>query len=164
VIDGGVPVFPNNVIELIAIRAGLIDDDLRILKRPLRPTDPRQSVGVFPSTWNPVEDSYEMKGRIAGASEPLMGRYNVSVQAFVRDFDETRGLAVHSVLSKRLRSMLYRDASLAVSLRALAVVMNGSTERTQRYGVGTVRYISSEIDEDFLYLSTLEFWIETETI
>jgi hypothetical protein len=78
--------------------------------------------------------------------------------------DEERGLATHSVLSKMVRSMLYRDDALRVGLLALSVVMNGSTERTKRYGVNRQNFVSNELSGSWLYLSTLEFQLETETV
>lgn len=156
-------VFPNNVVDLLFTRIGLIDTDLRGFKRPLRATDPQQSYGMFGQQWLPDEDSQEMVGS-AGSSEPTIGRYLIGVQAFVKDTSEERGLAVHSVLSKLIRGTLYRDIPLKLALQALTVTLNGSTERTRRFGISTQRYFSNEIAGDFLYLSTLEFWLETETI
>ncbi len=157
-------VFPNNAVDLIDTRAQLLDADLFCIKRPLRESDPNQSVGVFPSYWTPDEDSYEMRGIPSpGRSEPTLSQYLIMVQAFVKDMDEERGLATHSVLSKMIRSMLYRDAPLRVGLAALTVTMNGSTEKTKRWGIRTQRYFSNELSGSWLYLSTLEFWLETET-
>jgi hypothetical protein len=112
----------------------------------------------------PDESSFEMRGAPLGRHEPTLQQYLITVQGFVKDMDEERGLDVHAVLSKRLRAMLYRDDPLRVGLLALSVVMNGSTERAKRFGVRTQRYVSNEINGSWLYLSTLEFWLETETI
>lgn len=157
-------VFPNNIVDLVAARIPSLDSDLHVAKRPLRKSDPNQSVGIHAAQWLPEEDSYEMRGAPVGTHEPTLQRYLVSVQAFVKDMDEENGLAVHSVLSKMIRSMLYRDAPLRVGLSALSVTMSGSTERTQRWGIRQQRYFSNELQGSFLYLSTLEFWLETETI
>lgn len=156
------PVFPNNIVDLIALRSSLLDEEIRVFKRPLRPTDPAVSVGVFGQLWTPDEESYEMRGMV-GTAEPTISTYQVMIQAFVKDFDETRGLARHSVLSKMIRTMLYRDIPLGVALRELSVTMFDSTERTRRYQVRSQRYISNELQGDFLYLSTLDFHVDTET-
>lgn len=163
-IDATEPVFPNNAVALIKIALQTIDADLRIYGRPLRSSDPAQSIGVFPQLWQPDEQSYEMRGGPEGPSEPTLSRYQIAVQGFIKDLDEERGLATHSVLSKQIRTTLYRNSPLMVALRMLAVTMNGSTERTQRCGVMTARYLSNEIDGNFLYLSTLDFFLETETV
>jgi len=157
--------FPNNVVDLVAARSQLLDSDLFVIRRPLRDSDPNESIGVFGVQWTPEEDSYEMRGAPSGASEPTLQRYLITVQGFVKDMDEEAGLARHSVLSKMIRSMLYRDEPLRVGLATLSPVqMNGSTESLKRWGVRQVRYFSNELNSVWLYLSNLEFWLETETI
>jgi hypothetical protein len=173
-IDASTIVFPNNVADLIATRLfvqGVIDPEadpnlrVALYKRPLRPTDAYQAVGVFPTLWLPNDDSYEiLGGPMPGPSEPSLQRYWISVQCFVRDTDETSGLAVHSVLSARVRTVLYRDVPLRVGLGALVVSLNGVVERYKRHGVRQQRYLASEVQGSFLYLSTVEYWIETEII
>lgn len=156
------PVFPNNITSLIALRSQMIDPDLYVCQRPLRSSDPNQSIGIVPVQWSPEEDSAEIRGRSNfGAT---LSQYTLGIQAFVKDMEEERGLAAHSVLSALIRSMLYRDDVLRVGLSALSVTMNGSTERAQRWGIRTQRYVSNEISGSYLYLSTLEVWLETETI
>lgn len=158
-------VFPNNVVEILYTRITLIDSDLTVVRRPLRESDPVQSVGVFATQWLPDDDSHEMKGGTLGAygHDPSLDRYICAVQAFVKDMDEERGLAVHSVLSEKLRTMLYRDAALRVGLSTLTTNLNGVQKRTTRWGISTQRYFSNELQGSWLYLSTLEFWLETET-
>lgn len=161
------PVFPNNAVELVVARIKLLDESLAnsTYRRPLRESDPNTSCGVFAATWEPDTDSIEMRGGSNPApSEPTIQTYMLGVQAFVKDFDEERGLARHSVLSKMIRSMLYRDTPLRVGLSALSVTMNDSVERVQRWGIRQQRYLSNDIDGNFLFLSTLEFWLDTETV
>lgn len=160
-IDETTPVFPNNIVSTVADHIPLLDADITVVKRPLRRTDPSQSVGVFGTLWAPDPESFEM-GSIGGVHEATVQTYLVSVQAFVTDFDEERGLATSSVLSTMVRTMLSRNADLRVALRALSVIMEGSAERTRRFEVRTQRFNSNEIDGNYLYLSTLEFWLETE--
>lgn len=161
-------VFPNNVVELIAMRMAnpaVIDPDVNVLRRPLRNTDPDQSIGVFAQLWLPEEDSLEMMGSLSGApQQPTLQTYSGSVQAFIKDGDEERGLAVHSIMSARVRSVLYRDNPLRLALQGLSVTYTtGAVETLKRWGIRTQRYFSNEIDAQWLYLSTLEFFIETET-
>jgi hypothetical protein len=163
-IDANAAVFPNNVISLIATRAQYIDSDLYVAKRPLRASDPSESFGVFAHQWEPNNNSQEMRGvPTPGPNEPTLQTYLIGLQAFIKDFQEDRGLAKHSVLSSYVRAMLYRDDPLRVGLAALSVTQTGRTERAMRWGVRTQRYLSNEIDGNFLYLSTLEFFLETET-
>lgn len=156
------PVFPNNVVDLLNTRLNLIDDDLRIFRRPLRETDPVQSIGIFAMQWMPQDDSYEFRG-FPSASQPTIQSYLIMLQAFIRDADEERGLATHSVLTKTIRSILYGDEPLQVGLSSLVISMNGSSEHSKRWGIRQSRYFSNELDGDWIYLSTTEFWLETET-
>lgn len=160
-------VFPNNACSIIVPRMQAIDADLKIYQRSLRDSDGTQSIGVFPITWTPDETSFEMNGQppsITAAGEPTLQRYVIGVQAFVQDTNEEQGIAVHSILAKRVRSTLYRDAILAVGLNALSVTMNGSTERIQRRGIQVQRYLANEVQGVFMFLSSCEYYIETETV
>lgn len=164
-IDETTPVFPNNIVQAICDAMPSIDTDVgeRVLRRPLRQTDPTQSVGVFATQWAPDSESFEIgMGGPLGFHEPTLAQYFIAVQSFVTDFDEERGLATSSILSTLVRTMLFRNDSLRVALRSLSVVMEGSTEKTRRYEVRAQRFNNNEIDGNFLYLSTLEFWLETE--
>lgn len=155
--------FPANAISLIATASAGLDSDLFVAKRPLRESDPNQSIGVYASMWLPDENSYEMRGRPDGIHEPTLQSYTIGVQAFVKDMDAERGLVVHATLSKMVRRLLYRDDTLRLGLRALQVTVDGSTERTQRFGVRSQRYVSNELQGTWLYLSTIEVFLETET-
>jgi hypothetical protein len=156
-------VFPANVIKLIQASIQQYDDGLFVTNRHLRPSDPNESCGVFPVQWQPDNESLEMRGAL-GASEPTIQRYSIGVEVFVKDADEIRGLIRHAMFAKIVRALLYRDDALRVSLQALSVTLLGTTERMGRYGIRTARYISNEISGSWLYVSTLEFWFETETV
>lgn len=158
-------VFPNNVVHWVSLAMKRIDPDIQVFKRSLRNTDPRQSIGVFAQMWSPDEESVEMQGIGRPATQvPSLQQYTLGLQAFVKDAEEERGLAVHSILSYHVRSVLYTDADLQLILGQLSVSQNnGWSESIRRWGVRTARYFSGEIDSQHLYLSTLEFWIETET-
>lgn len=159
------PVFPNNAVDLMAARFNLLDPagDLQVFRRPLRDSDPLQSVGVFGTLWVPNEESMEIIGRPEpGPSEPTLQRYSIAIQAFIKDADEERGLATHSVLSKMILAMLYRDQPLRVGLSALTASVLGVSERAKRWGVTTQRFLNNELNAEWLYLSTVECWLETE--
>lgn len=162
-IEANLDMFPNNAVELIAIRAASLDPDIHIEKRPLRNTDPTQSFGVSAAQWVPQDESLEIRGAIDG-SEPTISQYTLMVQAFVKDADQVRGGATHATFAKMVRTMLYHDTPLAVGLRTLSVVVGSSTERMLKWGIRNQRYFSNELDATWLYLSTLEFWLETETV
>jgi hypothetical protein len=101
-------------------------------------------------------------GRI-NPGEPTMQQYVIGIQAFVKDADEEVGLARHSTLSYRIRSMLYRDAAIRVGFQSLSYTSNGVTERLRRWGIRSQRFLSNELSGSWLYLSTLEVWAETDS-
>lgn len=158
--------FPANVVSIIETRVSLLDPDLFVVGRPLRSSDPNQSVGVYAAMWTPEEDSYEMRGSPSGRHEPTISEYTVAVQAFIKDTDEERGLHLHTLLSKMLRTALFRDPALGAGLSALSATLNdySGTERAKRWGIRRQTFLSQEIDATWLYLSTLEFWLETESL
>jgi hypothetical protein len=159
-------VFPNNIVSLLTTRLQMIDEDLSVTRRPLRLHDPVQSIGVFASMWVPDVDSMEMRGlgaSLIAPSEPTVQRYVVAVQAFVKDMDQERGLATHSVLSTMIRSILYRDQPLRVGLAMLSTEVLGVRERVLRWGITTQRFLTNELGEsEWLYLSTVEAYVDTE--
>lgn len=156
-------IFPNNIVQLIFARTELLDPgpDL-VVRRAVRATDANQTVGVFAQNWSPQPDSNEFLGQDR-AHQPTLGTYRVTVQALVRDTDEDRGLATHAAMSRTLRAMLYTDPPLRVALGQLSSTLLGTTESARRWGVTNQRFFTNEISGDWLYLSILEFWLETET-
>lgn len=166
-ISGEESVFPNNIVEMLALRFDNVDEDITVLRRPLRTTDPAVSIGIWGTLWTPDPESNEIRGlgagSIPGPQEPTLGRYIVTIQAFIKDMEEERGLAKHSVLSMMLRAILYRDVPLRVALAALEAEVSGVHERTMRWGVTAQRYLNNELgDNEWLYLSTVELWLDTE--
>lgn len=160
-IEASDSVFPNSIISVLASATKNLDSDLYVTRRPLRSSDPNQSVGIFPGQWVPEERTQEM-GR-TNPGEPTMQQYVVGIQAFIKDGDEEIGLARHSTLSYGIRSMLYRDAAIRVGFQSLSYTSNGVTERLRRWGVRSQRFISNELSGSWLYLSTLEVWAETDS-
>lgn len=151
--------FPNNVLVLLAQELQAIDYAELVAMRPLKPEDPPVSIGVFVIDWIPGDA--EMTGR--ANSDPTISTYLFGIQALIRHTDREEGLLKHALLSKIIRSMLYRRESIRVRLSQLNEASLGITERTQRWGVRQQRFLSNELEGNFLYLSTLEFWVETET-
>ena len=157
-------VFPNNIISSLKPRIQAFDSDLYVTSRPLRDSDPFQSIGVFASLWGPEQDSLEIIGAPLGRQEPTLQRYRVTIQVLVKNMDEEIGISEHATLSKMVRGMLYRDETLRVQLATLVWTDGLTTERAKRWGVVSQRFISNEIGGVWLYLSILEFWLETETV
>lgn len=161
-IETNLDIFPNNIIRMIEVRIpSAIDTDLRIFKRPLRPEDPNQSVGLYPNTWNPDEDSFEMSPQMKNI--PTLQDYRILVQSFVRHADEEEAINTHNVLAQRIRAMLYADTTLQLAFAELIDTSSGKTEKAMRWGPSAQRFMSNEVKGTFLQSSITEFWLQTAT-
>lgn len=131
-----------------------------VFTRPLRPSDPKVSLGVFAANWQP--DEYEMGN--PSPAEPTLQTYQYAIQVLVKHSEEQAGRALHGLVSKSVRSMLYRDQDVRLALSQLTETSLGVLERFQRCGVRQQRFANNEIDGQFLFLSTAEFWVQTESV
>lgn len=161
-------VFPNNVILLLKTRVELIDPQFQgvVFRRPIRTSDPNFAVGIFGTTWDDDRDSVEIGGgrnKVLGQRNGTYQNYNVTLQAFVKDMDEERGLATHGVVAKYLRSTVAHDPSLAVALATLNSSVGGPVERFADWYVGSQRFYTNELKGSWLYMSTLDLRIRTQT-
>jgi len=159
-------VFPNNIVTILKTRYELLDASFQgsVFRRPLRTTDPALCVGVFATTWDQEDESVEMGGgHPHGSREGVFQDYNVVTQTFVKDMDEERGLAKSSVLCKHIRATLARDEPLAVALRTLNSSVGGQVEVLASWRLGTQRMYTNELKGSWLYMSTLDLKIQTQT-
>lgn len=149
--------FPYNAIALLETACRIkIDGDLNMERRRLIVTDPNDTIGIVPVSWNPV--SGEM-GRV----EPTTQVYTLYIQTLIVDPDEARGLQTHSYLAKRVREMLVRDVPLHVALMSLKTVdQYGVRESSLKSSVGEQVFHNQETDGNWRYLSTLELRLETQ--
>ena len=106
------PVFPNNVVYCLSQVFPSIDPDVKVYNRPLRGTDPSYAIGVYGTLWTPDEQSFEIDPRMA--HEPTLQEYQIGIQSLIKDGDPIRALQVSSILNKRIRGVLYRNAPLRV--------------------------------------------------
>lgn len=158
-IDPNTPVFPNNIVKTLSPRIQAIDADFTVLNRPLRPTDPNFSVGVFSTEWVPDEQSFEMGNE---PQTPTLGNYYVGIQTLVKSPDTDLGLFASGIFIHNVRMMLYRDSVLRGQLTSLVTTDMWGTESLRRYGTQRTGYISNEIDGTFLSVSSMDLFFETE--
>lgn len=158
--NDGDPFFPYNAVELLDSRLAMIDPDVPVFQRKLYKTDPVQCIGVAASAWSPDPQSYEIGG--TAPFEPTIQRYDILVQALVKDTDEVRGTRVASKLSKMVRGIILSDGPLRQSLQGLSSSLYGVTERTLRWSIPAQQYLSNEVSGQFIYLSTIRVLLETE--
>jgi hypothetical protein len=166
--------FPNNVVEVLITQYqnlsmlsdveiedhGFLSQKKAVFSRPIRPTDPAASMGIFSLDWEP--DEVEMTG--IPNSEPVLATYRYGIQVLVKGGEAQSGLALHGLVSKSIRSMLYRDAGLRLALSQLNETSLGSLERYKKHGIRSQRFANNEIDGQFMFLSTAELWVQTETV
>lgn len=152
----------SKFIDLALMRISAKDQDLKIFNRMLATNDPNLSVGVFPSTWMPNTDSYEM-GSTSSPSEPTLQQYQIGIHVLTKDSDRLRGLSVHTAYARLVRMVLYRDNLLRVGLGSLTVTDSLGTESFRRGWANSHRYLSKELGNNTLaYLSVLDYTLETE--
>lgn len=155
-------VFPNNIMNQIKTRVPVvIDVDMKVFMRPLRSTDPDQSIGISAGVWVPDHSTQEMNASMQNL--PTEQEYTVLVQSLVKHGDEESALNIHSVVASRIRSMLYTDNLLQVGFSQLSVTGGGRTEQAQRWGPRTQRFISNEVSGTFIQSSITEFCLYTAT-
>lgn len=146
--------------QLAMARIAASDESLHMFDRMLTTTDPDRSVGVFPATWLPNHDSYEI-GNPSG--EPTLQQYQVGLHILTKDSDRLRGLDEHTALARRVRMVLYRDTILRVALGSLTVQDSWGTESFRKGWATSHRYLSKELGNNSLaYLSVLDYTLETE--
>lgn len=158
--------FPNNVIELLAVRipsfvdgASAPADRVKVEKRPLRQTDAAQVVGVFPALKRPDTRTSEI-----GFSAPTINRYSIVMQSMVKSTNELEAISISSILANRLTRMFHHDSALHVGLTALVVDMDNVRERLQRRGIELQRYLDNQVEGTFVRTSWVECWFDTETV
>lgn len=155
--------FPGNVVDLLLVElvrtptAGASLTPQQVFGRPLRPVDPSYSIGVFELYWEPLE--YE----IGGMEEPGISSYHYTIQAMTKHANEVSGRSEHSVFSKSIRSMLYRDHDIRVGLPELSGEELGATERFSRLMIERQRFYANEVSRGtFLFVSSLDFKVEVQ--
>ena len=155
--------WPYNVVDEVATVAGAspyTDGDPAVelvVKRPAQEHDPSHTIAIHAKDWVPVE--HEM-----GMEAPVISRYVYTLQVWVKHHDEAEGQRTHAILSKMMRTMLYLNADLEVAFAELTETQDGHAERFLRRGVDTQRFFASEMQRTFMFLSTIDFWVDAQTV
>lgn len=151
-------IFPDNILDALQIRLGLLNEVTICHKRALNYSDANGACGISVEEWQPLEYEIGSKWNF----EPTLAQYSFNIQHLVKNAVQIDGEVAHRTAARSIRLMLVRDDTTAVALRAL-VDTSLRTERTQRYFVAGQRYASNLIDGSFVYLSATEFVVQTET-
>lgn len=153
------PGFPMNVVAELKTAFEEHMPDHTVLERAIRPVDPNRVIGLFAVDVVPQQPTAQI-----GQREPAVNAYNYRIQNFVKHSDEILGKAWFSFDAKTIRAVLYRDHSLALRLAALTEEILGTREVAKRWGVSRQRFLSNEIQGQFVYLAQTDFWLESESI
>lgn len=151
--------FVDVIAEAMERNLNSTENEYRVFKRPLGPTDPSRSVAIFPDSW-----AADPADKLIGAAnrEPYQSVYRIAIQNNVVHGDTEVGRAMFSVDTKSIRAILYRDTTFHVALAAQAEEFMTSTERVIKYDVLRQEYMASQTTIGFLYLAKTDFAITTE--
>jgi hypothetical protein len=157
--------FPSSFIGPIitALQSGVPNVD--VVARRLGANEGNDTIGVFPATWRPMEDSMEIGkfGTQRLGVEPTLNFYSVKIQNLRIDADEIAGRAAHDVTSKLIRAILYRDNTLHVTLQSLTESTLGVTERPKKMDIVKQDYLDTLTTMGMYFLTTTELVFTTES-
>lgn len=153
------PGFPMNVLDELAVAFGTHMPNHTVIQRPLRYSDPNQSIGLYAVDTNPLQEAM-----VIGQQEPILNRYNYRIQNLVKHSAEITGKSWFTLDAKTIRAVLYRDNALTLRLAALVEEVLGTREVAKQWGVSRQRFLSNELQSQFIYLAQTDFWLETESI
>lgn len=149
-------VFPGEVTEVLKEYVAKLGKVNQTFGRPLRPEDANCSAGVFCLDWRPLDMQI-------GANFPILAAYDFEIQYLVKHVQQEQAIREHSHGSKNIRAMLYRDSELRVRLGQLTETTFGVVERFQKIDVTRQAFSGNEWNSNFLYLSSVNVTIETES-
>lgn len=150
-----------NIVDVLRDRIDeklLVNSGTTALLRPLDPTDPAFSIGLFPFDWTPDDDSQE----IGGGGVPTLQKYFIKIQLMIKSSDKEEGRAIYANESKKLRVMLYHDRALGIALQSLREQSSEHVEHFKRARIQRQRFLNNELQGRFIFLSATDIWVETE--
>ncbi len=128
--------------------------------RPLRPSDPNYSVGVYEADMEPIE--YEIGGMARGTNAgPSLMRWNCAIQVLIKAGEEQEGRAARAKLLNRVRSTLFST----VCITALMTLNDPITaERCTKFRMRRIAYASGDLSEARakFYIGQVELYWDTE--
>lgn len=149
-------VFPASIVRVLATNFTRVPGVDKIFKRRLRPIDPTRSVGVFSFDWLPGQMQI-------GQADPGTAVYNLRVECLIKHMSEEEGMTEHSVFSKQIRAMLYRDPQLRADL-TMSDTSFGVIERLKDFRVLLQRFSSNDIGGTYNYLSYMDVSFNMEQV
>lgn len=159
-LDGDEAVFPNVIVDLFFDRIPQTLPVQAVFKRPMRASDLDQSIFVYSSNWRPDSNTYEI-----GGHGPSVEKYEIGMQALIKDTDRDRGANRLGVLSELLRTFVYSDEELRLGLGQLSTSFGGKTKKVQKTVVTKQNYfVATPKSRQFLYLSEMTLTVDVQII
>lgn len=150
-------VWPTNAIRVFVEELAQMEDIEGAVDRPLDPNDANKSLGVWAEGWQAPRDAYQI-----GSNWPILGVYTFKIDLMVKGYDRAETQNTLSLLTKRLRAMLYRDEDLQVRLKQLSETAFGTTERFKVFRVTRQDFSSGQLGDTHIAASTTTLTVETE--
>ena len=150
--------WPYNFLEVLAEQVMQDMSEVEaVLFRDLVVADPSESLGLFVSKW--VPESYA-----TGMMYPEASHYIYSIRLLSKGLPREEVLLRNTLLSKKLRVMLYRPDGAILRFNQLAAESFGVMERFQRMVVNEQTFESAELDANtFVALSMTQLTVRTGT-
>ena len=150
--------FPLPFIDAMADALERIMPDHKVKTEPLDPLSQDKEIAVFPLSWAPEVDTV-----FIGKREPSINFYQIKIQNLTIHGDIQAAYTQFTNDQRKIRAILYRDATLSVSLAAMQESYLGSVERFKRLHV--VRQTTTPARQRFgmYFLCETDVQIDTET-
>jgi len=150
--------FPLQFIDAIADALDALMVGYTVQTEPLDSTSSDKSIAVFPMSWTP-----EVETMLIGQREPAINHYQIRVQNLTIHGDVHDGYTQFTNDQRKIRAILYRDATLSVALAAMQEVYLGSTERFKRMHVARQMTLPARQRLAMYFLCETDVQVDTET-
>jgi hypothetical protein len=150
--------FPLQFVDAISDAIEAVMPDHKVQTEPLDPTSFDKYIAVFPTSWVPDPET-----ALIGLKEPSINHYQIKIQNLTIHGDIHQGYTEFTNDQRKIRAILYRDATLSVSLGAMREVYLGSTERFMRMHVMRQTTLPGRQRLAMYFLCETDVQIDTET-
>ena len=151
--------FPLQFIDAIA---EALESDMGagyfVQTEPLDVTSMDKYISVFPMSWTPVQDS-----QFISQVEPALNQYQIKIQNLTIHGEIEVAYTQFTNDQRKIRAILYRDATLRVSLAGMQETYLGSVERFKKLHVVRQTSLPARRAYGMYFLCETDIQIDTET-
>jgi hypothetical protein len=152
--------FPLAFIDAIAdALEAIMGATHKVQTEPLDPLSHDKTLAVFPMAWTPEPDT-----AMIGQREPTINHYSIRIQNLTISGDIHDAYTEFTTDQRKIRAILYRDATLSVSLAGMTEVYLGSRERFTRMNVVRQATLPGRQRLGMYFLCETDVQIDTETV